>query len=243
MSLLPVLLGALAGAVAILGPAPAGRVGRVLPRVAEVRVEGRQALSPLRIKGAAMLAGLAVWGLLGGPVGAAVGAVVAVWGPRLLGRLDDEERDEAVVAAQLPLALDLLAACLAGGATTAHAVDAVARALPGPCGARLVRVGAALGVGSAPADAWRALGDGPGPAGAAARALARATDGGAPVAAGMLRVAEDARREGTARAERAARRAGVLAVGPLGLCFLPAFLLLGVVPAVVGLAGPLLVSL
>jgi hypothetical protein len=33
---------------------------------------------------------------------------------------------------------------------------------------------------------------------------------------------------------------GVLAVAPLGLCFLPAFVLLGVVPVVAGLAGPLL---
>ncbi len=32
-------------------------------------------------------------------------------------------------------------------------------------------------------------------------------------------------------------RAGVLIAGPLGLCFLPAFVLLGVVPVVAGLAG------
>ncbi len=62
------------------------------------------------------------------------------------------------------------------------------------------------------------------------------------MAIAVLRVAEDARRVSTARAERAARRAGVLAVGPLGICFLPAFMLLGVVPAVVGLATPLLAS-
>jgi hypothetical protein len=36
---------------------------------------------------------------------------------------------------------------------------------------------------------------------------------------------------------------GVLAVLPLGACFLPAFVLLGVVPAVLGLAAPLLDSL
>ena len=44
-------------------------------------------------------------------------------------------------------------------------------------------------------------------------------------------------------AEQAARRVGVLAVAPLGLCFLPAFVLLGVVPVVIGLAGPLLATL
>ena len=67
--------------------------------------------------------------------------------------------------------------------------------------------------------------------------MSRAAVGGAPVAAAVQQVAEDARREAAAAAERAARRAGVLAVGPLGLCFLPAFLLLGVVPAVIGLAA------
>ena len=40
--------------------------------------------------------------------------------------------------------------------------------------------------------------------------------------------------------EARAERAGVLVTGPLGLCFLPAFLALGIVPVVVGLAGPLL---
>jgi len=38
----------------------------------------------------------------------------------------------------------------------------------------------------------------------------------------------------------AAERAGVLVTGPLGLCFLPAFLCLGVVPVVLGLAGSVL---
>jgi hypothetical protein len=37
-------------------------------------------------------------------------------------------------------------------------------------------------------------------------------------------------------ATEAARSAGVRAVAPLGLCFLPAFVLVGVVPTVVGLA-------
>ncbi|MCU1621436.1 MAG: hypothetical protein JWL79_281, partial [Frankiales bacterium] len=57
------------------------------------------------------------------------------------------------------------------------------------------------------------------------------------------RVAADARRRQAVDAHRRAARAGVLAVLPLGACFLPAFVLLGVVPAVIGLAGPLLSSL
>jgi hypothetical protein len=76
----------------------------------------------------------------------------------------------------------------------------------------------------------------------AVRALVRASDGGAPVAAAVARLAADARAAARERDRRAARQAGVRAVLPLGLCFLPAFVLLGVVPVVVGLAGPLLRS-
>ena len=40
-----------------------------------------------------------------------------------------------------------------------------------------------------------------------------------------------------ARIERDVRRAGVWVLAPLGLCFLPAFVCLGVVPLVLGIAG------
>ncbi len=240
--MLTAVLCACAVAVLVAPRGEGGRVARVLPRPAPVAVPAA-GLSPLARRGAASLAGLALWWLAGGMVGAVLGLAAALAGPALLGRLDDTEADEAELAAALPLALDLLSACLAGGATTASALTAVAGALPGPLGTRLAQVASALVVGSPPAEAWQSLGQGGGPAGAAARALARSAEGGASVAAGVLRVAADARREALSRSERAARRAGVLAVGPLGLCFLPAFLLLGVVPAIVGLAGPLLASL
>lgn len=235
--MLTALLAALAAGVLSAG-APS-RVREVLPAPPPVPATG---LSPSMVRGAALLAGAALWWLVGGVLGGLLGGAAAVLGPRLLGRLEQEQDDEDVVATQLPLALELLAACLAGGAPPAAAVQAVAVALPGPLGSRMARVGAALAVGSPPVEAWRCLGAS-GPAGEAARALARSAEGGAPVAAGVQRVAEDARRESRSRAERAARRAGVLAVGPLGACFLPAFLLLGVAPAVLGLAGPLLSSL
>ena len=45
------------------------------------------------------------------------------------------------------------------------------------------------------------------------------------------------RRDAEHRAAAAAERAGVLIAGPLGLCFLPAFICVGVVPVVIGLAG------
>jgi hypothetical protein len=50
-------------------------------------------------------------------------------------------------------------------------------------------------------------------------------------------VAADLRAARAASADGTARRVGVLAVLPLGLCFLPAFLLTGVVPVVVAVLG------
>lgn len=42
------------------------------------------------------------------------------------------------------------------------------------------------------------------------------------------------------KADAAAGRAGVLIAGPLGLCFLPAFVCSRIVPVVAGLAGEVL---
>jgi len=193
---------------------------------------------------ACILAAAAVALLLPQPVGLLAGVAVAVAGPRLLDRLEPQAaRDErARQVSDLPLVLDLLGACLVGGAPLSEAVRAVAAAVGGPVGRRLDTVVASLAVGTPPADAWAALASGgpEDPLAPAARALARAADGGAPVAASVVRLAVEARAAARSHGEQAARRAGVLVVAPLGMCFLPAFVLLGVVPVVAGLAGPLL---
>ena len=262
-----VLLAALAVAVLLLPPAPAGRLHEVLPvapagaggharpSAAGERVGRGPARRHARLPelgaphAACLLAAVAVALLVGGVAGLLLGAVAAVLGPPLLGRLEPAavRRERERLARDLPLALDLLAACLAGGAPLPVAVRAVSDAVPGPCGRRLARVAASLGVGSPPADAWSALPEGESPdrpvARPAVRALVRAAEGGAPVAATVAAQAAEARQQARARAQLSARRAGVAAVLPLGLCFLPAFVLLGVVPVVVGLAGPLLASL
>jgi pilus assembly protein TadC len=67
--------------------------------------------------------------------------------------------------------------------------------------------------------------------------MTRAALSGAPVADVLSRLADDARREVRASSTAAARRVGVQAVAPLGLCFLPAFVFLGIIPVVAGLAG------
>jgi hypothetical protein len=60
------------------------------------------------------------------------------------------------------------------------------------------------------------------------------------MAGALTRLADDLRADRSVAAEAAARRAGVLIVLPLGLCFLPAFLLAGLVPVVVALLGDVL---
>jgi pilus assembly protein TadC len=176
--------------------------------------------------------------------------VIAVAGPAVLARLEPASirRERRQLVAELPLVLDLLGACLAGGASLEVAAAAVARALPGVCGDRLDVVREALAVGTSPPEAWLLLaggltGDPVGgtddPLAATARTLARAADGGTPAAAALERLAAEARAVSRAAGSEAARRVGVLVVAPLGLCFLPAFILLGIVPVVVGLAGPL----
>jgi pilus assembly protein TadC len=241
----PAVLGALLAGAAVavlLRPPPRRELADLIsPRTGEERVRPRL-LSP---QVACALAALAALGVLPLPVGAVLAVALLAVGPRVLLRLEPAaaRRERERLRADLPLVLDLLGAVLAGGAPLLQAAEAVGHAVHGPAGRRLEAVAAALALGSSGPVAWAALaGASPDddPLGPAARALARASDSGAPVAAVLARLADDARRESQAAGVEAARRAGVLAVAPLGLCFLPAFLLLGVVPVVVGLVGPVL---
>ncbi|MBZ4318211.1 type II secretion system F family protein [Streptomyces huiliensis] len=140
---------------------------------------------------------------------------------------------------QLPLAADLLAACLAAGAGPGEAAEAVGGSLGGPVGERLARSAAEIRLGGDPAVAWGRLGELPGARGLAL-CLERAQATGVPAVDTMARLAGRLRAAHGRTAAARARRAGVLATAPLGLCFLPAFLAVGVVPMVIGLASGLL---
>ena len=65
------------------------------------------------------------------------------------------------------------------------------------------------------------------------RALARSESSGASVADTVARLSEDLGRNHRAEVEDLARSVGVKAAVPLGVCLLPAFLLVGIVPVVV----------
>ncbi|MFF5422333.1 type II secretion system F family protein, partial [Streptomyces misionensis] len=151
----------------------------------------------------------------------------------------DGKEEQALAARQLPLAADLLAACVSAGAGPGEAAEAVGESLGGPVGTSLAQVAAEIRLGGEPAAAWGRFGEIPG-AGALARCLDRAGSTGAPAAEPVARLAEAMRAERASAAVARAQRAGVLITGPVGLCFLPAFLAVGVAPVVVGLATGLL---
>ena len=67
------------------------------------------------------------------------------------------------------------------------------------------------------------------------RALARAHRTGAPVVPAVERLADELARSARSEVEDRARAVGVKAAVPLGLCLLPAFVLIGIVPLVAGL--------
>jgi tight adherence protein B len=91
-----------------------------------------------------------------------------------------------------------------------------------------------------PADqAWPSVDDAFAPLG---RSLIRAERTGASASVVLTAAAGDARSARQRRALVAARRLGVQLVLPLGLTTLPAFVLWGVVPVVLGLAEQLLVT-
>ncbi|MGW1956767.1 type II secretion system F family protein [Streptomyces sp. NPDC001920] len=184
------------------------------------------------------------WVLFGGAAGPAVGLFVAgglwLWRRRQEAAEGAEEAlDAGEVARQLPLAADLLGACIAAGAGPAIAAQAVGDALGGPVGDRLAKGAAEVRLGGAPAEAWQRLASLPG-AGALARLLERADVSGLPAAGPVARLAADARADWARSATERARRAAVMVTAPVGLCFLPAFIAIGVAPVVIGLAGGVL---
>jgi hypothetical protein len=188
----------------------------------------------------AALAGYAVVLFVGGIPGCCAGFAVAFgvwkWQLRLHRQKTSGTDDEAgLVADQLPLVAELLAACLAAGAAPGAAADAVGRTLEGPLAKALLRVSAELRLGGDPAQCWsrvRALPR----ADVLGRWMERADTTGVPPVAEVSRLAAAYRAERSRSAGSRARRAAVLATAPLGLCFLPAFLAVGVVPVVIGLA-------
>ena len=197
----------------------------------------------LTTRAAAAGLGVAVALVVGGAVGAAAGVAIAVAAGRLISRLEPAgtRRRRQDRAAELPLTLDLLGVCLRAGMPLVAALETVAGALPGPFSDDLRVIAGLQRLGAAPAAAWAELTSDADLA-PVARAVARSAESGSRLAAAFDRLAAD-RRSALASAGLArARTAGVVAMAPLGLCFLPAFVCLGIAPIVLSLFGEVLPS-
>jgi Flp pilus assembly protein TadB len=183
-----------------------------------------------------LLAGVAAAAFLGGAVGltAAPLAAGATW--LVIERAEPAQirRDRDLARRDLPHVVGLLADALRSGQPPDAALAVVAGALPGPAAARLADLVPRLRLGVDPMQAWADLAADPalGPLG---RALARAHRTGTPVVPAVDRLADELSRSARAEVEDRARAVGVKAAVPLGLCLLPAFVLVGIVPVVAGL--------
>jgi pilus assembly protein TadC len=178
-----------------------------------------------------------------GVVPAAPAAVVAYL---LLSRLDTRRQQPPVDLRALARGLDLVAAALDVGLPVDSAIVATAACIDefGDDAAQsaiepLSRVGRLLRFGAEPVSAWSQLAAQPdyGPVAAAGR---RCAQSGAKLAGAMRSAAQELREVRASRARTRAERVGVWTLLPLGLCYLPAFICLGVVPVVIGIGGQIL---
>lgn len=232
------LLASLSAALAVvLAFAPRTRPFRA--HAPAVVLEERSALKQHR-RPLALLAGVGAAAFVGGWIGLLAGAPAGLLAWRALGRVESPAvlRLRARLAHDLPGAVDLLVAAFDSGAAPGPALAMVGTALGGPVGTAFAVLERRLGLGTDPAEVWRDLTSDPqlGPLG---RALGRAHETGSSVTTAAQRLAAELRERAQAEVESRARSVSTKAAVPLGACFLPAFVLLGIVPLVAGLVGSL----
>lgn len=240
-----------AGAIIVaLGPPPGmARVATILPARSEQggvvvpaskashrhgRGSGPGLLASGRGRAAASLcAAVAAVTLVGGVSGIVIGAGLGVGAWYGLRRLEPSSRqhDRERVVAVLPLTADLLSAALAAGCPPVAAAQIVGTAIGGSLGRMLTDAAASARIGADAERVWTKLAAEPAVR-PLARALAAAMNRGTSPGPALQRVAADARDAVRWAGEARARSLGARAAAPLGLCFLPAFVLLGVVPIV-----------
>lgn len=235
-------------------------LGRVLEQVAgtlvaeaESRAERDAALAGPRTTGRLLMwlpiAGAFLgWGLGADPVVTAtdggIGTVAVGLGMVLLvaGRVWSDRLVAAARGAELPgvdvqVVLELVAAAVRSGAGVPRALEATGVAVGGPDGGVLTRAAHALVLGAAWERAWA---DAPEAMVPMARALRGAWQDGAAPGEALRAAGDEVRHQRRAAARTAAARLGVRLVLPLGTCYLPAFVLVGLVPVLLALGIDLL---
>jgi pilus assembly protein TadC len=162
---------------------------------------------------------------------AVVGAVAVPALALGLGRLErgQDRLRLARLREQAPGGLDAIAACLDAGLPLRRGTEVVAGLSPVDLAVRLRIVVSGIGVGLSDADAWLALAADP-VLGTVARDVSRAADWGTAVSSVLTDAAQDLRRQAEVESKTRARAVGVRTVLPLTVCYLPAFILLGIVP-------------
>ncbi len=186
----------------------------------------------------AVSAGVLVTAVVGLPLGLLIGSAAAAATWWLARRLTGSKRPATPDPLGLAATWDLLAACLRAGLPVPTAITAIAGDLP-PDASRALRATAdLLAMGSDPVDAWAPAMACPHTA-ALARGARHTARSGTTLADVVATLAVTVRDSAGDAAEARAQRAGVLIAAPLGVCFLPAFICLGIAPVVAGLAGQL----
>ncbi|WP_369370693.1 type II secretion system F family protein [Promicromonospora sp. Populi] len=172
-----------------------------------------------------------------GTVAVGAGLLLLVAGRVWSDRLVSVARGVDQPGVGVPVVLELVGAALRSGAGLPRALEATGAAVGEPDGEALARAAHALVLGATWERAWTHA---PVTLDPMVRALRGAwVDGAAPGEA--LRAAgEEVRHERRSAARTAAARLGVQLVLPLGACYLPAFVLVGLVPVLLALGIDLL---
>jgi hypothetical protein len=144
------------------------------------------------------------------------------------------QREQVISHAHRAYLAEDVACAVRAGLPVATALSLAAVHVPESIAQQARAVASALSMGIAPELAWH---------GTSFADLAtihtRSTATGSSFAAELTDYAADLRDQAVAQLTTRAERAGVLIVAPLGLCFLPAFLCLGIAPTILGLLSRL----
>ncbi|MGZ0149245.1 type II secretion system F family protein [Kribbella sp. WER1] len=189
----------------------------------------------------AIAAALGALTLVGFPWGLVPAAIAYYAIPKALSRLEpaSTRQRNLQISRDLPLALDLLTASLRAGRPPQQALSLVAEALPGPLADIFTKISHHLALGADPTTAWSHLSSEPSCA-PMSRAISRSLRSGAPLSKTLEHLSDETRRANHHTADQQARAAESRATLPLGLCFLPAFVLLSIVPTIADALIPFL---
>lgn len=206
-------------------------------KVLGVSSRRKVSLSPTRIVQLCCVAvGLVFFGGTTGLVAGIGAAALAPSGMNRLQRRADVERRE-LVARQFPVVCDLLAVAMAAGRPPQVALSEVAAAVHDPVAGELAVVADRMSLSADAIDAWDGIDPDLGEIG---RVIRRCEHSGTPIAQVLHRSADEQRRSLRAQIQHKVQRISVRTAAPLGMCFLPAFFLVGVCPSLIGSVSQIL---